>query len=88
MNVSAMLGMKMEDKITGFRGIVTGYCVYITGCNQALLTPRVDSKGAKVEGQWHDEQRLERVGESLVTLDNEPTSPRRSLGFDKAPPIR
>jgi hypothetical protein len=65
-----MLGTTQRDKITGFQGVVTGYCEYISGCNQALLIPQVDEKGAHREGHWFDVQRLERVGVEVLKLDN------------------
>lgn len=52
------LGIEAEDKITGFSGVVTGRCDYLTGCNQYLLQPTIDSDGKHVEGRWYDEGRL------------------------------
>ena len=77
------LGITARDKITGFQGVVTGICYYISGCNQALLTPPVDEKGAGPESRWIDVQRLERVGDSLVVLQNGETP-----GCDMPAPIR
>ncbi len=77
------LGMKVKDKITGFTGIVTGYVTYITGCNQALVVPAVGKDGAAKDASWFDEQRLEQVGKTVISLDNS-----KARGFDKAAPIR
>lgn len=79
------LGIVAKDKITGFQGTVTGICQYISGCNQALLAPRVDDKGAAREGAWFDLQRLEQIGsdDDAIVLDNGDTP-----GCDKAAPIR
>ena len=78
------LGVKAKDKITGFSGTVTGFCQYISGCNQALLIPPVGEKGEHREGHWFDEQRLE-VDETVpaVVLDNSKTP-----GPDKPAPVR
>lgn len=67
------LGITAKDTITGFQGVVTGYCAYVSGCNQALLTPPVDEKGAHREGHWFDVQRLQRVGDTVIALDNSAT---------------
>lgn len=64
------LGSKVKEKITGFTGIVTGYVQYLSGCNQALVIPKVREDGSYVDGQWFDEQRLERVDDSIITLEN------------------
>lgn len=77
------LGMKARDKITGFQGVVTGHCEYISGCNQALLVPPVDEKGAHRDAQWFDVQRLDQVGSDVVRLDNGATP-----GCDKPAPVR
>lgn len=78
-----VLGDTYTDRITGFEGVCTGYVTYITGCNQALLTPRAKD-GALVEAQWFDEQRLEYNGtRDTVVLDN-----GNSPGADKPAPKR
>jgi hypothetical protein len=40
------LGSKAKDKITGFNGFVTGFVTYLSGCNQALVVPKVGKDGA------------------------------------------
>jgi hypothetical protein len=77
------LGWTLKDKITGFKGVVTGRCEYISGCHQVLLVPAVSKTGDHREGHWFDEQRCERVGGSEVTLNN-----GRNPGFDKEAPKR
>lgn len=67
-------GWKVRDQITGYEGIITGICEYMTGCNQALVVPNhLDKDGKRQEGEWFDVQRLKRVGKSQVILDNEKT---------------
>jgi hypothetical protein len=76
------LGREYKDKISGFRGVCTGRCNYISGCDQALLS--APSKDGKLgEANWFDIQRLELVGKKVVTLDNSKTP-----GADMAAPIR
>jgi hypothetical protein len=77
------LGRKVKDKVTGFEGTVTGFVTYITGCNQALVTPKVQKDGSSVDPRWYDEQRLEYVGVERIVLDN-----RRTPGADMEAPIR
>jgi hypothetical protein len=77
------LGAEYKDKITDFIGVATGYVQYITGCNQVLLTPKVGKDGDKKNGEWVDEQRLERFGDKVIILDN-----GRATGFDMAAPDR
>jgi len=83
MRQNEMLGAEYRDKITGFKGVCTGYCEYLSGCNQALLIPRVSKDGKSPDGGWYDVQRLERVGKKIVKLDNSETP-----GCDMAAPIR
>ena len=77
------LGMTARDTITGFEGVVTGRVEYISGCNQLLLVPKVDEKGAARDAQWFDEQRCARVGTDRIVLDNGTTP-----GADMAAPVR
>lgn len=79
-----ILGKTATDRITGFKGVVTGYCEYISGCNQALVVPPVKADGTSVYPGWFDVQRLA-IDESIprVVLDNGDTP-----GCDMPAPVR
>jgi hypothetical protein len=81
----AMMGLTVKDKISGWTGVVTGHCDYISGCDQLLVTPSgLKKDGTVPEGKWVDVQRLEVVsGKKRITLDNEKTP-----GPDLPAPIR
>ena len=85
MKLSDMLGVEYRDKIGGFKGVCTGVVEYISGCNQALLIPRMGKDGKSPDGAWYDVQRLERVGKKIIIikLDNVETP-----GCDMPAPIR
>jgi hypothetical protein len=79
-----LLGYKCQDRVTGFVGVATGFCQYLSGCHQILLVPTVAADGAFRDGQWFDQQRVLLLpAESRVTLDNGATP-----GFDKEAPKR
>jgi hypothetical protein len=76
------LGLTYKDRITGFKGICTGRCQYISGCDQALI--QAEAKDGKLgEANWFDVQRLAPSGGKQVVLDNGETP-----GCDMAAPIR
>ena len=77
------LGKKYKDRITGFHGVATGHCTYISGCSQVLLAPPASPAGEFRESQWFDEQRLEQIGGEQIVLDNGSTP-----GADRAAPKR
>jgi hypothetical protein len=83
-NDEDIMGQYGEDRITGFRGRITGIVRYISGCTQVLLTPKVGTDGKMPEGQFIDIQRI-KVDETVVRimLDNAPTP-----GFDQLPKAR
>jgi hypothetical protein len=51
------------DKMTGFKGIVTGYCEYITGCDRYLVQPKCKDDFEIKEAIWLDEGRLTKTEE-------------------------
>ena len=51
---NADYGKKGWDVVTGFAGLVNGFCEYWTGCSQVLLTPKVSESGELREGKWFD----------------------------------
>lgn len=66
---SIIFGSTVRDKITGFVGIVTGKCSYITGCEQILVVPPAKD-GVFTAGTWFDEQRLEQTCAEVINIDN------------------
>lgn len=82
--MNILLGSTYVDKISGFKGVATGHCTYITGCSQTLLQPVSKDSKAKPDAHWFDDQRLELVGGAKrVILDNGTTP-----GSDIPAPIR
>ena len=63
------LGVIAEDKITGFKGIVTAHVKYLTGCDQYCLRPKVNDKGELQEGMYFDGGQLEVIGEGILESD-------------------
>lgn len=52
-----MLGLKVEDKVTGMKGTVTSVSFDLYGCIQAIIHPGVVD-GKMAEQQWFDIARL------------------------------
>jgi hypothetical protein len=79
------IGRPATDKITGFSGIITGRCEYITGCNQVLVTPKQSEGGALQEPRWIDEQRcnISKFNNEKIAIEN-----RENPGFDVPAPVR
>lgn len=57
-NPKSLLGKTVTDQITGHKGIVTGYCRYLTGCDQYNITPKCNEGGAYPVSHWIDVGRL------------------------------
>ncbi|KAB2666052.1 hypothetical protein DEA98_10200 [Brucella pseudogrignonensis] len=82
--MNIILGNTYADKITGFKGVATGHCEYITGCAQTLLQPVSEDTTKKPEGCWFDDQRLDHVTEAAqIVIDNGSTP-----GCDIPAPVR
>jgi len=48
------LGMYVEDKVTGFSGIINGRAIYDTGCIQYSVKPKVKQDGVMSEAFFID----------------------------------
>ena len=64
-------GQKVREKITGFEGIITGTCFYLTGCNQYLVTAKVADMSKEPVAMWYDEGRLELMTDEVVVKSEE-----------------
>ena len=61
-------GDHVKDQITGFQGHVLGTTIYITGCNQYLVSPKAKTNNLKPAGEWIDEDRLSLTNKKPITL--------------------
>jgi len=68
-NTKIELGGNVTDIITGFTGTVTGLVKYLTGCDQALVTPKSTDSAKYPEANWFDINRLEVNDVKLVVID-------------------
>ncbi len=79
-------GATVTDKITGFEGIVTARCQYMTGCNQYLVQPRCQSEKSEIPaGKWIDQDRLKvkKVKRVVIKTNRAKGGPR-----DNTPPSK
>lgn len=49
-NHLALLGLKVQDKVTGFKGVISSISFDLYGCVQAAITPSVNAEGKNQEG--------------------------------------
>lgn len=76
-----ILGQKAKDKITGFKGVITGRAEYLYGCDQYCLVPQVKDGEIK-EAHWFDEGRVEIIGHGILPEDvqvGKPGGPNRDM---------
>jgi hypothetical protein len=65
-NFKFELGAKVKDIVSGFEGIVTGRCDYLTGCNNYGVNPQQVKDGKPMGAVWLDENKLEKIGDGLI----------------------
>lgn len=63
-------GDEVVEKITGFKGVITGTCFYLTGCNQYLITAKAEKEGKEPIALWYDEGRIELVNKEVFEADD------------------
>ena len=63
------LGKKGKDKITGFAGILTSRCEFLTGCNRYCIQPTELKDGKPIDGIYFDEAQIEIVGEGILAKE-------------------
>ena len=53
-----LLGKRVEDKVTGFKGIVSSISFDLYGCVQAIVNPGMGTDGKPADSMWFDVSRL------------------------------
>ena len=60
------LGQRVKDIVSEAVGIATARVTYLNGCEQLLISPKVDDKGTIPKGVWIDEVQLEVVDNGIL----------------------
>ena len=71
-----LLGMRVEDRVTGFRGVVSSIGFDLYGCVQAIVNPGMCADGKLGESQWFDIARLQ-----LIAIDPVMDRPNWDFGL-------
>jgi len=53
-----LLGKRVQDRVTGQRGVVTTIAFDLFGCVQAVVHPGLSPEGKPLESAWYDVSRL------------------------------
>lgn len=60
------LGQRAKDKITGFEGILTARCEFLTGCNRYCIQPTELRDGKPIDSIYFDEAQIEIIGFGIL----------------------
>jgi hypothetical protein len=83
------LGDKVRDKITGFEGIVTGHCSYISGCDQISVQPQMKKGDTdRPTGMWIDIDCCEVIEAEAVPVASVRAPQNIRPGFGDPAPIK
>ncbi len=61
-----LLGKRVEDKITGAKGVVASVSFDLYGCVQAIVNPGIGKDGKALDQFWFDVARLKVLSEKRV----------------------
>lgn len=81
-----LLGTKVEDRVTGFKGVVTSISFDLYGCIQAIVNPGLTPDGKIGESHWFDVGRLTVSGTPVMEVPSfVSASPASRTIHDKGP---
>jgi hypothetical protein len=61
-----MLGLRVEDRVTGFKGVAATVAFDLYGCIQCLVNPGIGADGKPQDSHWFDVGRLQVVDQTPV----------------------
>lgn len=82
----ADLGDHVRDKVTGFKGIVTGVFKYMNGCVRLMLEARTLKDGKPIEAYTVDDSQVEVIKRQAVPTKYSAYSTRSGTGGPRPTP--
>jgi len=73
-----LLGLRVKDRVTGFKGVVSSIAFDLYGCVQAVVNPGMGKDGKLGDSAWHDVARLQ-------VIDKKPVMPVPDFEYKKGP---
>lgn len=67
------LGLAVESKVTGLKGVITSRSENLYGCNRYYIQPKVDKDGKVPDGWWIDEDDVTPLDLASVERVDKPT---------------
>lgn len=61
-----LLGLRVEDRVTGLRGVVASVSFDLYGCIQAIVNPGLDKDNKPRDQHWFDVRRLNVLSDTPV----------------------
>jgi hypothetical protein len=61
-----LLGMRVEDRVTGLKGVVASVSFDLYGCIQAIVNPGLGKDGKMLDSAWFDVGRLKVLSKTPV----------------------
>lgn len=61
-----LLGLRVQDRVTGYKGVVASIGFDLYGCVQAIVNPGADKTGKLQDSQWFDVSRLKVLSKTPV----------------------
>jgi hypothetical protein len=62
----SMLGLRVQDRVTGMEGVVVSIGFDLYGCIQAIVNPGLDKDGKHRDQNWFDIARLKVIDDQPV----------------------
>ena len=61
-----LLGLKVQDKVTGIKGIATSISYDLYGCVQVIITAGAKDNSLQKDNYWYDSHRLKILSKKPV----------------------
>lgn len=85
-----LLGLRVQDRVTGLEGVCTSVTFDLYGCIQAIINPGIGEDGKLREQQWFDVNRLRVASDEPVMkcphlVETAPAASAREQGHAERP---
>ena len=75
--VVVKMGDHVEDKVSGFKGIIVSEHNYLNGCTRCTVQPKVDKNGKLPECQTFDKPQLKKIKKAIKQGDTNTGGPSK-----------